>query len=91
MHLEFQPITQDFINKATHPNHNMNSKEKQSIHIRDPKLVTKRWMEEMEYTEIANIQRDCKEAMQIFGYNFIKSPKDLTNLDPVGKFQHGMS
>ena len=70
MHLEFQPITQDFIDKATHPNHNMNPEEKQSIHIRDPKSVTKRWMEEMEYTEIANIQRDCKEAMQIFGYNF---------------------
>ena len=64
---------------------------KNTIHIRDPNSVTKRWMEEMEYTEIANIQRDCKEAMQIFGYNFIKSPKDLINLDPVGKFQHGMS
>ena len=40
MNLEFQPITQEFIDKATHPTHNMNSEEKHSIHIRDPNSGT---------------------------------------------------
>jgi hypothetical protein len=44
-------------------------------------------MEELDYTEIANIQRDCKEAMQFWGYKLIGNPKELTTMDPVGKYK----
>ena len=57
MDLEFQSLTEQFIFKATHPDHKINSNNKNTFHIRDPETVTKKWMEEMDYTEIANIQR----------------------------------
>ena len=83
MDLDLQPVTSQFIFEATHPNKN---NKKNEAHIRDPKTVATKWMEELDYTEIANIQKDCKEAMQLWGYRFIKSPKDLTDTNPVGKF-----
>lgn len=87
MGLEMQSDTHDFIQRALHPKIDIDG---QNVgEPNNPSEAVTKWMDEMDYTQIANIQRDCKEAMQLWGYNFIKMPKELANADPVGKYALG--
>ena len=81
MGLEYQKMTHDLIYQATHP--------KPAATSLDPKEEASQWLNEMDYMEIANIQRDCKEAMILWGYNFVRSPKELLNFNPVGPLHIG--
>ena len=51
----------------------------------DLKTVTNRWKSEMEFTEIANIQRDCKDAMLMWGYTIYKHSQEMESQESFGK------
>ena len=39
----------------------------------------------MEFTEIANIQRDCKDAMLMWGYTIYKHSQEMETKESFGK------
>ena len=49
------------------------------------KNITNSWKSEMEFTEIANIQRDCKDAMLMWGYTIYKHSQEMETIESFGK------
>ena len=75
MSLDLQDITRDYLIKVTKTGNGS-----------DLKSITNRWKTEMEFTEIANIQRDCKDAMLMWGYTIYKHSQETETKESFGKF-----
>ena len=71
MNLKLQPVSQDFIYKATHPNTTQDLPH--NVHIRDPATVVSKWWKKLSMPEVKKIQSNCKEAMELWGYMPIKN------------------
>ena len=74
MSLDLQDITRDYLIKVTKTGNGS-----------DLKSITNRWKTEMEFTEIANIQRDCKDAMLMWGYTIYKHSQEMETKESFGK------
>ena len=73
--LDLQDITRDYLIKVTKTGNGS-----------DLKSITNRWKTEMEFTEIANIQRDCKDAMLMWGFTIYKHSQEMETKESFGKF-----
>ena len=78
MNLKLQPVSQDFIYKATHPNTTQDLPH--NVHIRDPATVVSKWWKKLSMPEVKKIQSNCKEAMELWGYMPIKNYNDKHEL-----------
>ena len=75
MDLDLQDITQEYLLRMV----------KKSGNGTDLKSNTSRWKKEMDFTEIANIQRDCKNAMLMWGYVIFKHSNEMETQESFGK------
>ena len=75
MGLDLQDVTKEYLSKVI----------KKSENGSDLKSMTNRWKEEMDFTEIANIQRDCKDAMLMWGYLIYKHSNEIETEESFGK------
>ena len=74
MSLDLQDITRDYLLKVTKTGNGS-----------DLKSITNRWKTKMEFTEIANIQRDCKDAMLMWGYTIYKHSQEMETKESFGE------
>lgn len=57
--------------------------------IRDSKSAPFHWTKELTYDEVKNIQKNCKEAMRLWGFKEAKSSDELLNdFNPLLKFSN---
>lgn len=56
--------------------------------FRDSREVVSRWMNQMNMTEVEQVQSVCLEAMKLWGYNFVQDESQLnsTSFDPIDNF-----
>lgn len=75
MGLDFQEQTQNYINNLT----------KSAGGLSILKDQINRWKTEMKFTEIANIQRDCKDALAMWRYVSFKNVDEISEISSFFK------
>lgn len=56
--------------------------------FRDSKAVVTKWMHELTFNEVTNVQKKCQEAMRLWGYTPLTNKAQLKSkkFNPVGNF-----
>lgn len=56
--------------------------------FRDSKAVVSKWMQQLNMSEVTQVQSVCLEAMKLWGYNFVQDESQLASetFDPVDNF-----
>lgn len=78
---KMDPRIQTFLESHTHENMGGVSST-----FRDSKSAPYHWRNELNFTEVNEIQNKCGEAMKLWGYRKANSPQELKDLDPLMKY-----
>jgi len=78
---KMHPRVINFIESHTHENMGGVSST-----FRDSKNAPYHWRNELNFTEVQNIQEKCSQAMDLWGYRKATSPEELKDLDPLNEY-----
>ena len=55
-------------------------------HFRDSKTAPYHWKNDLPFSRIQEIQDDCAEALDLWGYHSYKTQEELETVHPVGNY-----
>lgn len=81
-HLNYHPLVQMFLD--THTKKKIGGT---SSTFRDSKTAPIHWQQDLPWEEVKSIQRVCRRALKVWGYEIAKDEKHLRSFKPVGRLR----
>lgn len=76
LNLPFGSSTRDFL--ESHTTQQIETELQEYSTYRNSSETPLRWVKELSFEETVEVQRDCEEAMKLFGYKLVKSADEMT-------------